>query len=92
MSDKDSWHSVTIYSKDGCHLCEDAKAALLSLGDEFDVVLEEIDITTDPVLFEKYKYLIPVMIIDQQIKLELRIDARKIRRALAEGYGPRLKH
>lgn len=91
MSEEKSWHSVTLYSKEGCHLCEEAKEALLSLGDDFEVVLEEVDITTDPVLFEQYKYNIPVMLVDQKVKLELRIDAYKLRRALAEGYGPKIK-
>ena len=90
MSQDQKKHSVTLYSKDGCHLCEHAKEALLSLGKEFEVTLEEVDITTDPALFELYKYTIPVMIVDQRIKLEARIDAQKLRRALGEGYGPKI--
>jgi glutaredoxin len=91
MSEKSEQHSVTLYSKAGCHLCEIAKDALLSLGDEFVVELEEVDITTDPALFELYRYTIPVMIVDRQIKLEARITAQKLRRALSEGYGPKIK-
>lgn len=91
MTDEKIWHTIALYSKDGCHLCEDAKAALLMLGDEFDVILEEFDITQDPALFEKYQYRIPVMLIDNKVELELRIDQKKLRRALAEGYGPKPK-
>ena len=83
-------HNIMLYSKPGCHLCEDAKAALLSLGQEFEVRLEEIDITGDPALFELYQYTIPVMLIDQKIKLEARITAHKLRLALSEGYGPKI--
>ncbi len=90
MNNPANWHTITLYSKEGCHLCEDAKAALVSLGDEFNVILEEVDITLDPTLFQQYQYTIPVMIVDQNIKLELRIDAHKLRRALAEGYGPKI--
>lgn len=61
---------------------------LFSLGDEFDIQFEEVDILSDPDLYERYKYVIPVMIIDGKVKLEARIDAQKLRRALAEGYGP----
>lgn len=64
---------------------------LFSLADEFEVVLDEVDITKDPVAFELYKYTIPVMIVDQTIKLEARIDAQKLRRALGEGYGPKVQ-
>jgi glutaredoxin len=84
-------HTITLYTKEGCHLCENAKEALLELEDDFEMTLEEIDITTDSALFEKYKWTIPVMVVDNQIILESRIDARKIYRALAEGYGPKLK-
>jgi glutaredoxin len=83
-------HKVVIYSKEGCHLCEHAKAALVTLSPEFEFSLEEVDITTDTVLFDKYQYTIPVMHIDDTIVLESRIDAKKIRRAFAEGYGPRI--
>jgi len=83
-------HNIMLYSKPGCHLCEDAKAALLSLGQEFEVRLEEIDITGDPALFELYQYTIPVMLINQKIKLEARITAHKLRLALSEGYGPKI--
>jgi glutaredoxin len=86
MSNKS--HQITLYSKPGCHLCEDAKEALFSLKDEYEVSLQEVNINDDPAIFEQYKYTIPVMVIDEKIVLEARIDARKLRRAFAEGYGP----
>ncbi len=91
MSEKNSLHKITLYSKEGCHLCENAREALFELEDDFEIELEEVDITTDSALFEKYKYVIPVMVVDDSIVLEARIDARKIYRALVEGYGPKLK-
>jgi glutaredoxin len=81
-------HHVVLYSKPGCHLCEIAKEELFSLQGEYDISLQEYNINDDPLLFEKYKYTIPVMVIDDKIELEVRIDARKIRRAFGEGYGP----
>lgn len=84
-------HTVKLYSKPGCHLCENAKAALEGLEKQFPYSLQEFDITQDPVIFEKYRYLIPVMIIDDAIELEGRIDSQKLYRALAEGYGPKVK-
>jgi glutaredoxin len=55
---------VVIYSKPGCHLCDEAKASILSAGctEEFD--LEEIDIESDEELLRKYKYDIPVIAIN----------------------------
>ncbi|NWJ45115.1 MAG: glutaredoxin family protein [Chloroflexi bacterium] len=81
-------HKIVLYSKPGCHLCEDAKEALNSLSGEFDFILEEFDINEDSTLYERYKYTIPVMVVDGKIELEARINASKIRRAFNDGYGP----
>jgi glutaredoxin len=81
-------HKIVLYSKPGCHLCEDAKEALNALSGEFDFILEEFDINQDPALYERYKYTIPVMVVDGKIELEARINTSKIRRAFTDGYGP----
>jgi len=60
---------VTVYSKDGCHLCERVLTELEKLNDPklFEVVIK--DITTDPELYERYSQLIPVVAVDDQVKL-----------------------
>lgn len=58
---------VTIYSKKDCHLCEIAMEKLQELQNEFSFSLTEVDIEKDPEIFEKYKYLIPVIEIDDKI-------------------------
>jgi glutaredoxin len=55
---------VTLYSKPGCHLCEDVRAVLDDLTDSHHFEIEEIDITHDEVLFERYRYEIPVLLYD----------------------------
>ena len=55
---------VIIYSRPGCHLCDDAKASILSAGCNDLFTLEEINIESDPELLRKYKYDIPVIAID----------------------------
>ena len=52
---------VTLYTRAGCCLCDDAKAALLDLRREFDFDFEEVDIEGDPELFERYVRCIPVL-------------------------------
>ena len=49
---------VTLYGKPGCHLCDEARAALAG----FDV--REVDITTDPGLYARYGEQIPVVEVD----------------------------
>jgi glutaredoxin len=55
---------VIIYSRPGCHLCDDAKAAITSAGCGDQFTLEEVNIESDDELLRKYKYDIPVIAID----------------------------
>jgi glutaredoxin len=55
---------VIIYSRPGCHLCDEAKAAIESAGCSDQFVLSEINIESDDELLSKYKYDIPVITID----------------------------
>jgi glutaredoxin len=55
---------VIIYSRPGCHLCDEAKAAIMSIGRSDQFTLEEVNIESDEELLRKYKYDIPVIAID----------------------------
>lgn len=55
---------VVLYSKNDCCLCENAKAILQELQEEFVFGIEEIDIYKDDRLLEKYHLMIPVVEID----------------------------
>ena len=55
---------VIVYSKPGCHLCDEAKASILSAGCSDQFVLEEINIESDEELLRKYRYDIPVIAIN----------------------------
>ncbi len=55
---------MIIYSRPGCHLCDDAKAAIVNAGCSDQFTLTEINIESDPDLLNKYKYDIPVIAID----------------------------
>ena len=69
---------VIVYSRPGCHLCDEAKAAIESAGrDRF--TLEEINIESDPELLRKYKYDIPVVVIDGAEAFRHRVDVRQFR-------------
>jgi len=53
--------TVTLYMREECHLCEQAKADLESLQDEYPHRLVEVDIDSDPALQQKYLVEIPVI-------------------------------
>jgi glutaredoxin len=55
---------VIIYSRPGCHLCDEAKAAIMNAGCSDRFTLEEVNIESDNELLRKYKYDIPVIAID----------------------------
>jgi glutaredoxin len=55
---------VIIYSRPGCHLCDEAKAAIMGAGCSDSFTLEEINIESDEELLRKYKYDIPVIAIN----------------------------
>ena len=74
---------ITIYSKKGCHLCEVAMQKLLEIRQEFQFSLTEIDIEKNEELFEKYKYLIPVIEIDGKDVFTYKIDENKLKEILS---------
>src|ERR1700720_109 len=53
--------AVTIYSRPGCHLCEEAKARIAPLLKEFGARLTEINIDEDSQLRARYDYDVPVI-------------------------------
>lgn len=53
--------TVLLYTKTGCGLCDEVKHSLNLLQSRYPHQLQEVDITQDEVLFEKYRYTIPVV-------------------------------
>ncbi len=75
---------VTLYSRPGCHLCEEAKAAIAPLLREFGAALREVNIDEDPVLRERYDWDIPVIFIGRHKAAKHRVDLAQFRRQLEE--------
>ncbi len=53
--------SLTLYSTDGCHLCENAERLLRSMPELRRVTVDVIDIADDEALFARYGASIPVV-------------------------------
>jgi glutaredoxin len=75
---------VTLYTRPGCHLCEDAADLLDRLGERFPLRVTEVNILNDVDLFERYKHSIPVVAIAGGPTLRAPIGAAALERALAE--------
>lgn len=75
---------VTLYTRPGCHLCEEAKAAIAPLLGEFGAHLREVNIDQDVVLKERYGWDIPVIFIGQRKAAKHQVDLAQFRRQLEE--------
>ena len=73
---------VIVYSRPGCHLCDEAKAAILSAGCNDQFVLEEINIESDEELLRKYKYDIPVVTLDGAEVFRHRVNTDEFKRLI----------
>jgi len=73
---------VVIYSKPGCHLCDEAKAAIQAAGCDEEYALEEINIETDPVLLDRYRFEIPVITIDGVEAFRNRVGSEEFTKAI----------
>lgn len=57
---------LTMYSRPNCPLCDEARELIEELGDRFAFSFEEVDITADPALYERYRHRIPVIALNGQ--------------------------
>ena len=57
-------HSITIYSKPDCHLCDRAKEVIARCRQQANFELEEVDISQNPDLLARYGQDIPVILLD----------------------------
>ena len=55
---------VTLYTRPGCHLCDEAKEAMLAARCADEYTLDEVNIESDPRLLHSYRNDIPVILID----------------------------
>jgi glutaredoxin len=66
--------TVTLYTRPGCHLCDDARAALQRLRARLPFTLQEVDITTDDALHRRYLERIPVIALDGEELFDFFVD------------------
>ena len=81
---------LILYTKPGCHLCEEVEAQLLMLADEFRFEWERRDITRDPALYDRYKHAVPVVWLDGRERL--RADSAPIDRAALRALLAHTRH
>ena len=75
---------VTLYTRSGCKLCDEAKAAMTPLLREFGATLREVDIDLDRGLRERYTNDVPVIFLGSRKIAEHRLDPVQFRRQLEQ--------
>ena len=78
---------VTLYTRPGCHLCEDAKSAIAPLLKEFGATLREVNIDRDGELAVRYGLDIPVLFIGSHKAAKHRVNVAQFRRQLEAAKG-----
>jgi len=79
--------ALTIYSRPGCHLCDEMKDVVNRVKQSIPLQLEEVDISQSRDLEEKYGLEIPVLLVDGKKAAKYRIGEEDLRRILAGRAG-----
>lgn len=74
---------VTLYTRAGCCLCDDAKRVLLEARRRADFDYEEFDIDADPELGRLYNDEVPVIAINRLKAFKYRVDMKEFLKKLA---------
>jgi glutaredoxin len=81
--------ALTLYSRPGCHLCDEMKAVIARVVGEraVDITLEEIDISTDAELESRYGTEIPVLLVNGRKVAKYRVTEGELTRMLRTRHG-----
>ncbi len=79
---------VTLYTRDGCHLCDEAREEILALQrGGLELELREVDIEADERLHARFVERIPVVEVGGEVVSELGTDEAALRAAITWGHG-----
>jgi hypothetical protein len=80
---------LTLLTRPGCHLCDDARAVVTDVLAGFpEVAFEERSIVGDADLEREYAEEIPVVLLDDRVHTIWRVDRARLEKALSDS-GPR---
>ena len=81
--------SLTLYSRPGCHLCDDMKAVVERVAGSRPITIEIVDISADPQLEARYGLEIPVLLVDGKKAAKFRVTEEELLRIFeARAGGP----
>ena len=79
--------AVTLYSRPGCHLCDDMKTIVDRVARSVPLNVDIVDISTDPQLEARYGVEIPVLLIEGRKAAKYRVSEEELLRILKGRMG-----
>lgn len=76
-----SLHFV-VYTRKGCHLCDEAWVILEKERDRHGFILEAVDVDSSPELVEQYGECVPVVVVDGKVRFRGRLNRVLLKRLL----------
>jgi Glutaredoxin-like domain (DUF836) len=76
-------HVITLLTRPGCHLCDDARAVVAAVAADLEIDWEERDITRSDSDLRAYGEMIPVTLIDGVQHDFWRVSEQRLRAALS---------
>ena len=73
---------VTLISRPGCHLCDEARTVIATITEEVGESFEEVDVRSDPALLDRYAEMIPVTLVDGRQHDYWRVSPDRLRKVL----------
>jgi glutaredoxin len=76
--------TITLYSRPGCHLCDDMKAIVAHVIQPMSsqITLDEVDVSADPDLEARYGTEVPVLLVNGKKTAKYRISETELTRIL----------
>jgi glutaredoxin len=74
--------TVRMYSRPGCHLCDEARQMILALRARVPFAFEEVDVSGDDELELAYGIRIPVVLVDAEERFEIAVDEEELEAVL----------
>jgi glutaredoxin len=71
-------HRVVLYSRVGCHLCDEAREVILGVRARHPFSFEEVDVDQDESLVREYGLRVPVVTVDGQDRFEIMVDTSSL--------------
>jgi hypothetical protein len=73
---------LTMYSRPGCHLCDEARESLQRVQTRVPFALREVDITADDALHARYLERIPVISLEGEDLFDYEVDEDALERLI----------